>query len=56
METTAEGVETEEQAMLLRAAGCGQMQGYLFGRPVPKSELGFDKLNLSNIKNGIAAA
>jgi diguanylate cyclase (GGDEF)-like protein len=44
IQTTAEGVETEEQAILLRAAGCGQMQGYLFGRPRPVKELGFDKL------------
>ncbi|UVK38976.1 bifunctional diguanylate cyclase/phosphodiesterase [Mesorhizobium sp. AR10] len=31
----AEGVETENQATLLRAAGCEVMQGFLFGRPAP---------------------
>jgi diguanylate cyclase (GGDEF)-like protein len=31
---TAEGVETEEQADLLRSYGCHQIQGYLFGHPV----------------------
>ncbi|MBZ9855103.1 bifunctional diguanylate cyclase/phosphodiesterase [Mesorhizobium sp. CA13] len=31
----AEGVETEDQATLLRAAGCEVVQGYLFGRPAP---------------------
>jgi predicted signal transduction protein with EAL and GGDEF domain len=39
--TTAEGVETEEQFELLRAAGVTQVQGFLFGRPCPMSELGF---------------
>jgi EAL domain-containing protein (putative c-di-GMP-specific phosphodiesterase class I)/hemoglobin-like flavoprotein len=40
--TTAEGVETEHQFDLLRAAGCTQAQGYLFGRPCPVAELVFD--------------
>lgn len=33
--TIAEGVETESQATMLRAAGCEVVQGYLFGRPEP---------------------
>jgi diguanylate cyclase (GGDEF)-like protein len=33
--TIAEGVETESQASLLRAAGCEAVQGFLFGRPAP---------------------
>jgi diguanylate cyclase (GGDEF)-like protein/PAS domain S-box-containing protein len=37
--TTAEGIETEEQCALLRAAGCRLGQGFLFGRPVPKAKL-----------------
>jgi diguanylate cyclase (GGDEF)-like protein len=40
--TTGEGVETVEQLTLLRAAGCRYAQGFLFGRPVPVSELSFD--------------
>jgi diguanylate cyclase (GGDEF)-like protein len=40
--TVAEGVETEEQLMLLRAAGCTQAQGYLLGRPIPAADLSFD--------------
>lgn len=33
--TIAEGVETESQATLLRAAGCEVVQGYFYGKPAP---------------------
>ena len=38
MRVIAEGVETEQQAEILRAAGCHKLQGYLFGRPMPIHE------------------
>jgi len=39
--TVAEGVETQDQCQLLRAAGCDQLQGYLFFKPAPASHLHF---------------
>jgi diguanylate cyclase (GGDEF)-like protein/PAS domain S-box-containing protein len=39
MVTTAEGVETERQLEIVRAAGCTEMQGYLFSRPRPAAEI-----------------
>jgi diguanylate cyclase (GGDEF)-like protein/PAS domain S-box-containing protein len=38
--TTAEGVETEAQLAQLRSEGCTEVQGYLFSKPVPASEIG----------------
>ncbi|SAL87488.1 response regulator receiver modulated diguanylate cyclase/phosphodiesterase [Caballeronia choica] len=35
LETTAEGVETEEQRESLRRLGCEEGQGFLFSRPLP---------------------
>lgn len=34
-----EGVETEEQRVLLRLAGCSEMQGFLFAKPAPREEI-----------------
>ncbi len=35
----AEGVETPEQAALVRRLGCDEMQGYHFAKPLPPAEL-----------------
>lgn len=35
----AEGVETEDHATMLRAAGCVEAQGYLYARPMPERAL-----------------
>jgi EAL domain-containing protein (putative c-di-GMP-specific phosphodiesterase class I) len=40
--TTAKGVENSAQLESLQAAGVDFAQGYLFGRPVPHSELDLD--------------
>ena len=39
MAVIAEGIETAEQCRLLQEEGCQEMQGYLFGRPRPASDL-----------------
>ncbi|MDZ4139537.1 MAG: EAL domain-containing protein [Erythrobacter sp.] len=39
MGVTAEGVETEEQANLVRLAGCDQIQGWLYYRAMPATEI-----------------
>ena len=39
MGVTAEGVETEEQADLVRIAGCDQIQGWLYYHALPAAEI-----------------
>lgn len=42
MGVTAEGVETEEQAQLVRTAGCDHIQGWLYHKAMPAEDI--DKL------------
>src|SRR5262249_31353681 len=39
MTVVIEGIETEEQRVLLRLAGCHEMQGYLFARPAAATHI-----------------
>ncbi|HVY89151.1 MAG TPA: bifunctional diguanylate cyclase/phosphodiesterase, partial [Hyphomonadaceae bacterium] len=39
MRVTAEGVENEQQATILAGLGCTEVQGFLYSRPLPSTEL-----------------
>ena len=39
METTAEGVETQEQLETVKSEGCTEIQGFLLSRPLPAREI-----------------
>jgi EAL domain-containing protein (putative c-di-GMP-specific phosphodiesterase class I) len=39
METTAEGVETQEQLDAVTSEGCTEMQGFLFSKPLPAHQI-----------------
>ncbi|TMM49109.1 EAL domain-containing protein [Qipengyuania marisflavi] len=39
MTTTAEGVENEEEAEMIRKLGCDKIQGFHFGRPMPPADV-----------------
>lgn len=44
LKTISEGVEETEQLAILKKLGCNEVQGYIFGKPVPCDE--FEKLHL----------
>ncbi len=46
MQTLCEGVETQDAVDFLREAGCGRLQGYFYGKPMPYEEI------LEKIKDG----
>jgi len=51
MTTTAEGVETAEEAELIRNLGCDKMQGFFLSRPMPAE----DARKLFDLKRGLRA-
>jgi EAL domain-containing protein (putative c-di-GMP-specific phosphodiesterase class I) len=55
MKVTAEGVETAEQQLFLRAAGVHALQGFRFGKPAPASSIS-DRLQQASFKPLQAAA
>ncbi len=46
LRTISEGVEDESQLSILTSLGCDEIQGYIFGKPVPKEE--FEKMYFNN--------
>jgi len=54
IETTAEGVEKEDQLRILRMAGVSTVQGYLIQRPCPASELNFDGYQVPGVVDDAA--
>ncbi|MDR3496030.1 MAG: EAL domain-containing protein [Ancalomicrobiaceae bacterium] len=38
LEVVAEGVETEGERRIVQSVGCGFLQGYLFGKPMPEAD------------------
>ncbi|GEM_PF-664716 len=48
LSVVAEGVETDEQAKILRQKGCDVLQGYLFSKPIPADK--FEKWAKQHVK------
>ncbi|MFN8121336.1 MAG: EAL domain-containing protein [Thermoleophilia bacterium] len=53
LSTVAEGIETGEQAVFLRAHGCESGQGYRFGRPMPAARFAREVLGITAPVNGL---
>ncbi len=50
MDVTAEGVETEDQATMVRLAGCDQIQGWLYYKAMPAAEFAGTLLEQQNAR------
>ncbi len=55
IKSCAEGIETEEQMAALRVMGIDEVQGYLFGKPMPRAEL-IERFGLGPPSQGILHA
>lgn len=55
LQVTAEGIETQLQADLLKSLNCDQLQGYHYGRPMPHDEL-LSVIDGSTMRAPLAAA
>ncbi len=53
MVTTAEGIETDDQLAQLQSAGCTQVQGYLFSKAIPASEIAGRVVNVQPTTSGL---
>ena len=54
METTAEGVEAQDEIDLIRDLGCSHIQGFVYGRPIPADDIkrhdGVSEIEPSGVK------
>ncbi len=50
LETTAEGVEAQDEIELIRALGCSHIQGYVYGRPMEAAALPRDMAAVPKIE------
>jgi EAL domain-containing protein (putative c-di-GMP-specific phosphodiesterase class I) len=47
LKVVAEGVETDQQAQMLRLLGCDEVQGFLYSKPVPSEVFESNFLNVT---------
>ena len=52
LSVVAEGIESEEQFERVKALGCDEVQGYLFGRPLAALE--FERVHLQPARSRVA--